>query len=103
MVVYLLLKEILQGKDGEPGYNGNQEIGIFDLDITDHALEIIAAMAVHNQKFVNTLLPEGFHYVFQDCNLGPLRCVDAERKLYLAGVLAAERNARKNHGIDTVP
>ena len=70
MVVDNSLKVVFGRDDAEPVGSDNQKIGIHKRQVTNHSLEVVAAMTAENNQLAHALCIEGGNYVFQNGLLG---------------------------------
>ena len=63
MVVDNSLKVVVGRDDAEPVGSDNQKIGIHKRQVTNHYLEVVAAMTAENNQLTHALCIEGGNYV----------------------------------------
>ena len=97
MVVDNSLKVVFGRDDAEPVGSDNQKIGIHKRQVTNHSLEVVAAMTAENNQLTHALCIEGGNYVFQNGLLGGIAGMDAERKFALPRIVCTERYGRHHH------
>ena len=94
-----LFEEIFWIAHLEPLTGSNDEIRKIHSQITNHILEGVSSMTIHDEEFLDSLMLQRFYDILQNCLLSLISVMDTESHITLSGILGTHSHRRKHHAI----